>query len=222
MENGVQQKGVRMNMEAEEGKSFVKRDEPALVGDIANPGKTRDKWFKELEDKYQTQPELLEWLAPDPEGSRTFRRMNFIVTLAEYAIEIKTPIGPDSVAPRIWLDNEMLKYILPKISPFDKYQIIIFNRASTISDVIGDIQTNGAIFLLFTGGNHYDVFAESRTLPSDKPIIQAALDSSNTPQHSARARFAVIAAALGVPTKGGRTRRKHKHRRRKRTVKRRS
>jgi hypothetical protein len=97
----------------------------------------------------------------------------------------------------------------------------MFQRGNmNLHELIGNKRTNGSIFLLFTGGNHYNTFNASEITASDRPILQALLNScvekASVPPGSARARFAEIAAAA---KKGGRTKRKNIHKKRKRTAK---
>lgn len=188
-------KGIRLNEPADEGERFVK--------------------LSAMEPTFNATGNVIgEHLG--------FNKMKFIETLDEYAKGLITPV-PGSVNPLIWLDNHLLKYVLNKIPFWKNYQIVMFQRDKMVlHELIGNKRTNGSIFLLFTGGNHYNTFNASEITASDRPILQAALNScvekASAPVGSARARLAEIAATL---KKGGRTKRKNTHKKRKRTAKRR-
>ena len=191
----ARRKGVRLNEPAEEGQRFVKLPvmEPTFNADGNVTGETLG-----------------------------FNRMKFIDTLEGYANGLITPVA-NSVNPLIWLDNHLLKYVLNKIPFWQQYQIFMFDfdRDGSIylKDLIGNKRPNGAIFLLFADGNHYNVFNQSRITSSDTAVLKAKLDScvekAVAPAGSARARLAEMVATT---RKGGRTKRKL----RKRTAKRRS
>jgi hypothetical protein len=122
-------------------------------------------------------------------------KRKFVETLAQYANDLNTLKTPSNLreGPLLWPDFSIINLALKHIEPFNKYNFKVFRESGERYDYQFLIEENAkpSIYLLFTGGNHYDAFKVRDPAPREagdhpgepealeRTLVTALLDANN-------------------------------------------